>query len=444
MKSNPIRKIARGLTGKEAVLRKSLSVRYTGESLEQAVTEYRKKLLKQYLTVFVITVLLVCVAVTASVMTDETLSGIVRPKAGESGRIVPVTLQGKYKGHVVESSQDINVLAVTLSKRQIRKKLSSFAEKLPEQIAPENENGLRPVTENLKLPEKDEETGIELRWESSNPQVLSEEGVLNTFALEKKSETVTLSAVLMLEHISRKISFDVYIRNVPETYDTSVRSEMAAVVDQLSEQGDGKELVLPDKSDSGIRWTWMRRKESYAVVICFAGIIFLFCLYAGRYDRAKKQAKRYREEVIAEFPSVVDKLVLLLNSGLTVFSALMRISSDYAEELEYRNSPMAVEIAAIGQKVQDTNSAVTEEWKAFATRMESSEILRFCTILEDNMSKGSELSMKLENESNELRDLRKKNIQQYIREIDSRMMIPMLMMLFSLVLVTIAPVLTGF
>ena len=60
------------------------------------------------------------------------------------------------------------------------------------------------------------------------------------------------------------------------------------------------------------------------------------------------------------------------------------------------------------------------------------------------MSKGSELSMKLENESDELRELRKKNVQQYIRMIDSRMMIPMMLMLLSLVLVTVAPVITGF
>lgn len=444
MKVNPMNKIVKSLTGKEPVLRENLSVLYTGELLERAVKDYRKQLFKRYLAVAAATIFLASAAAVSSFLTDPNLTGIARPGAGQGSRTIPITVQGSYEGHVVESPESLHVSAVVLSKKQIRKRLKSFAKKLPEQVAPVTQNGVRLVTENLELPERDEKTGIELRWESSDPEVLSQKGVLDLFSMKDQDETVTLSAVLSLDHVTMETSFDVFVSNIPEAYDASLRSEMAAVLEQLSEQNEGDRLVLPGKTESGIQWKWMRREEPYALLICFAGFLFLFCLYAGRYDRARKQARKYREEVIAEFPSVVDKLVLLLNSGLTVFSALMRISSDYADERQYRNSPMAVEISAIGQKVMDTNSPVIEEWKHFATRMESSEILRFCTILEDNMSKGSELSMKLENESDELRDLRKKNIQQYIREIDSRMMIPMLMMLFSLVLVTIAPVLTGF
>lgn len=444
MKWNPIKGIIRALTGKENLLRESLSVMYTGNRLGRAVAEYRKKLLKRYLAVLVIFIILSSAAAVSSQMSDRSLTEIARPGAGSADLRIPVTVEGEYKGHMVESTQDLEIAAVVLSEKQILKKLADYSEKLPDRIAPLNRNGVRAVTGNLELPERDRDTGIEMRWNSSDPDVLSEEGKLDVFQLDQDNESITLSAILTLESISRECSFDVFVSDIPESYDISLQNQISRIVQETGSFTKGKTVVLPDESEKGIRLEWSRREESYAALILITGLILFFCIYAGRYDSARKKAKKYREEVILDFPSLVDKLVLLLNSGLTVFSALMRISSDYSDEMKYRNSPMAAEIAAIGQKVQDTNSSVIDEWKKFATRMESSDILRFCTILEDNMSKGSELSQKLENESDELRELRKKNIQQYIRMIDSRMMIPMLTMLFSLVLVTIAPVLTGF
>ena len=438
------KKLVSGMTGKEEILRQNLSVMYTGDRLDSAVREYRVRLLKRYVAAGVVTVVLIIAAILSSYLSDRSLLAVKRPGPGSAGLVVPVTVEGEYKGHRVESEEKLDVPAAVLSEKQKKKKLSAFAEQLPDQVAPANRDGTRVVTGNLDLPKIDTDTGIEMRWESSDPAVLSEEGKLNVLPLESEGEMITLSVTLTLESISRQTSFEVYAGNVPESYDASVRNQIHSVVDQLSDVSEGKTVTLPEESAGGMKLKWSRRENSHAVLILSAGILLLFCIYAGRYDRARKNAKKYQEYVAADFPVVVDKLVLLLNSGLTVFSALMRISSDYAEEEASDRSPIAAEIAEIGRRVQSTNSSVIEEWKQFAIRMESSDILRFCTILEDNMSKGSELSMKLENESEELRELRKKNIQQYIRMIDSRMMIPMMLMLCSLVLVTVAPVITGF
>lgn len=444
MKFQPLKAIVRSLTGKEEILRENLSVVYTGDRLEPAMREYRAGLLKKYLVVGIITAVLIIAAVVSSYLADRSISSVTRPDAGSSGVTVPVTVQGKYKGHTVESTENLNISAMVLSEKQKKKKLSAFAKKLPDTVAPLNQNGVRMVTDDIELPKQDGETGIEMRWESSDPSVLSESGKLDIIPLQGGNETITLSVILTLESVSSQTSFEVFVGDVPESYDTSVRNQIRSVVEQISDNSEGGKVVLPEQSADGIELKWFRREDSKAVLLLIMGMLLLLCLYAGRYEKAKKDAKKYRESVASDFPSVVDKLVLLLNSGLTVYSALMRISSDYEDESQYRDSPAAAEIAAIGQRVQNTNASIIDEWKQFAIRMESSDILRFCTILEDNMSKGSELSMKLENESDELRELRRKNVQQYIRMIDSRMMIPMMLMLLSLVLVTVAPVITGF
>lgn len=444
MKINPLKKIVPALTGKESRLRENLSVMYTGDRLEPAIKAYRKRLLKNYAAVLSVTLLLALAAVLSSYLSDVSIHSVERPGAGSADRTVPVKVEAEYKGQKVESVENLNISAVVMTEKQKKKILSDFSAGLPDRLVKEDEKGRRMVTDDLDLMERDEETGIDIVWTSSDPELISNEGRVDITELGSRAETVTLTAAMTLGGVTKETSFDVCAAASPELYGVSARNQIKAAVEKVSESGSGKSVLLPDKSPGGISLRWSEQTSSYAVLIVAIGLLLFFSVHAGRYDRAEKSAKKYREDVAADFPFIVDKLVLLLNSGLTVFSALMRISSDYADESRYGYSPAAAEVAAIGRRVKDTNSSVTEEWKAFATRMESSDILRFCTILEDNLSKGSELAEKLENESEELRELRKKSIQKYIRLIDSKMTIPMLIMLFSLVLVTISPIITGF
>ena len=444
MKDGLAKRIVKELTGKDSVLKENLSVIYTGDRLKPAMESYRKKLLKQYAAAALVTIVLASAAFLSAHFSDLSISQIPRPGAGSAEKSVPVKVEAEYKGEKITKNTSLNISAVILSEKEKEKVLKKFADGLADTIVPRDEDGRRVAAEDIKLPEKDPDTGINMIWKSSDPDIISEDGKVDVVPLNGKSRNVTLSAELTLDGKSRDFDMDVLVKDDPGLYASSVEKQIGDTAEQIADSTSGKAVLLPEKTDGGIKLRWSKPDGSSAVLIIAVGLLFCFCIYASRYYRAKKNAKRYRAAVAADFPEVVDKLTLLLNSGLTVFSALMRISQDYERHEIYGRSPAAVEIAAIGKRVESTNSSIVEEWKEFAARMESGELLRFCTILEDNMSKGSELCRKLENESDELRDMKKKSMQQYIRSIDSKMMFPMLIMLFSLILVTISPVITGF
>ena len=438
------RKLIRKLTGSDSVLNENLSVMYTGDRLKPAVESYRKKLLKQYAAAVLVTVVLASAAFLSAHFSDLSISEIARPGAANGDQSVPVTVEAEYKGKKIKENTNLNIAAVILSESEKDKILKDYAEELPDKIAAENEDGKRVVTGDIELPEKDSAAGIDIVWKSSDPDVLSDTGKVDVVPLDGKSRTVTLSAVLSLGGRTRNCDIDVEVVDDPDLYITSMKQQIAAAAEMIADSSSGKKVILPDYTDGGVKLSWSKPGGSSVVLIVVMGLLFIFCIYASRYDKARKNAKKYKAAVVTDFPEIVDKLILLLNSGLTTFSALMRISEDCGRREIYGSSPAAAEIAAIGNRVESTNSSIVEEWKAFAARMESGELLRFCTILEDNMSKGSELCRKLENESDDLRDLKKKNMQQYIKMIDSKMTFPMLIMLFSLILVTISPVIAGF
>ncbi len=422
-------------------LKEVLGTIYTGHRLEKETKAYRAELLKRYGAVVLVTVILAGASALSDLAEKQSLTSITRPDFGESSLHVPLEVSAQYKGTEVTSRGNLTVNAEALSRKEKEDILTAFGKKLGE-IVPKDENGVRRVTGNLNLPEEDRETGIHILWTSSEPDLLSEEGRVNILSLNGSSRTVVLTAQMTLSGVSRTETCEVVLNDAPDLYEISVQNEIASTLEQLSMQEEGSRIDLPKKSKEGLSLQWTTPSDSNAAMILILGLIVFLCLYSGRCSRARSRAKKYRDRVVADFPDAVDKLVLLINSGLTVFSALMKLSE--ASETDTDLRPIEREMAGIGYRVKNTNSSVIEEWKRFASRMESGDILRFCTILQDNLSKGSELSRKLENESDNLRDLRKKNIQIQIRAIDSKMMIPMMVMLFSLIMITISPVITGF
>ena len=112
--------------------------------------------------------------------------------------------------------------------------------------------------------------------------------------------------------------------------------------------------------------------------------------------------------IVTYFPPFIDKLVLLLNSGLTVMTAMEKIAEDCRLQFEYdRRNMLAYEAAEIGKLVKETNASVVREWHNFAARTGINEIMRFSTIIEDNLGKGTSLAEKLEIEGNLLREKEK-------------------------------------
>ena len=163
-------------------------------------------------------------------------------------------------------------------------------------------------------------------------------------------------------------------------------------------------------------------------------------VYIFRFRGAEKEVKKYRSGITGYFPPFIDKFVLLLNSGLTVMTAMEKMADDCERQSAYdRKNLLAAEVSEIGRRVKNLNSSIVKEWREFAGRTSISEIMRFSTIIEENLNKGSALADKLESESNLLREKEKKSVQERIRMIDSKLTMPMILMLFSLVLVTVAP-----
>lgn len=426
------------IRGETQILERKLSIKYDGERLSAAIRSYQRKNVIFYMIVFIGVIAAAAIVSISSAVSRTTLDQISRPEHGAGQKVVPVAVEAVKDGISVEGTANITIREEELDEAQKDRILSEFAEKLPDLVVPRS-GDVRIVTEDFSLPVRDGEYGISISWESSDPVLISKDGKYDVLALADEEESVRLTAALTYEGREKEISFDVVLRDDASLYQASISRKVQEIVDEISMSQEKSEITLPSQIDD-ISLKWMKYDTDGLIWIFLLGIVLTLAVFFRRYFFAEREARRYRQGIVKYFPPFIDKLVLLLNSGLTVMTAMEKIAEDCRVTAEYdKKNMLAYEAAQIGKRVKEMNSSVVKEWRKFASRTGINEIMRFSTIIEDNIGKGTSLAEKLEIESNLLRDREKKSMQEKMRMIDTKLTLPMMLMLFSLVLVTVAP-----
>ncbi len=414
-----------------------------GRTTENEVSRYRRRLTVCYITIIIITASAILLSLIYTLAGGIGIDEIKRPEPGGKSVYIPLEVNAEYSGENTRQQLNITVEERSMTGAEIEKEMDECV-KYIESLFERNDKGEMTLSSSVRLPDEYGISGMTIRWESSDPVLISEKGDVDVIALAGSSETVKLTAELSYDGHVRDVDFDIVLEDDRSMYKDSMRARIASFAAEINTDRTSAAVPLPSELSDGIIVNWKMKRRSLTGVILIGGALVMAFIYCGRYKRISKRVSDYRESVRNEFPAVIDKLILLLNSGLTVFSAMMRISDDY-ECSEYCACPeMRAEASEIGRRVRNMNSNMIDEWKDLASRMESSDMLRFCTILADNISTGSGLVEKLEAESSTLREMRRKEMRKRIHMTDSKMMLPMIIMLFSLILITVSPAIISF
>jgi len=427
------------LTGKSSDLEKKLITRYGNKGCAEKIADHKNKMGRKYVAVILAGLLMVCVSTAARVSGGTVLQYIERPETDQEQLSIPVRVTAEKEGVRVEEESTIVVKSRGLTDAERKSILEKFTESLPIIILGENEN-LECVFSDLNLMTEDEETGISLHWESDNPEVLSEDGSVNVTCLDGDEEVVHLTADMSLGSVTAETKIEVYVIDDAVQYETGLKRQISEAVDALNASDEGREIKLPASLGKGIEIRWETASKGNGVLIFFLTIMGFLLVYAMKYSRIDKDKELYIKGIRNDFPGFVDKVVLLLNSGLVVSAAMKKIASDYDSAVqEGRASYLYDELSLIQKKADESHTSLITEWKAFGTRSGINEVMRFCYILEDNINKGSTLAGKLETEGELLRKSRRNSAEEKGRIAETKMTLPMMILLGVLVLITIAP-----
>lgn len=193
-------------------------------------------------------------------------------------------------------------------------------------------------------------------------------------------------------------------------------------------------VALPKELSTGESIIWDKGKDLSPVYIGLIMLLVLLLVRTGRYGKLRDFKKKSQMNVRCSLPSFINKLLIIWKSGATLDESIVQaaLSTDRSGFF-YENLRQIYERCSVNG--QDYVMALDQ----FATTTQVREFKRITNIIIENRNKGSFLLDKLENERQGLWAKRKEQAIWEGKKAETKLVIPLTILLVSLVCVTGAP-----
>jgi hypothetical protein len=425
------------LIGEEAVMRRMWNAAGTSDPTELIAGSKRRN---RNTLIIIAAGLLVSLALCTLSLKPVSLPDMTRNPYGGETKKIEAEVTAEYDGESVKKDVSIGVLSADADAAEISRKIDDLKKRLPKLILGKNKS-LGDIRYDLDLIGHDEPSGADIIWSSDNEAALSADGEVNHIE-GNKGDKIGLRANIRLGEASASEDIVVVIGDTPAKYDfaNDIESSITAAVDSVSGLSEGDKVALPENTDGGVKLSWSPIQSKTALFAPLLFVIFGVVFYRRRYSGISRDITLARESVERDFPDFLDKLLLLLNAGVVITSAISKIADDYRERSgALGESYFYEELCRMEDRISSSRVSLVSEFTELAIRSGRREVMRFSAILADNIDKGSALGEKLSQESVSLWDMRKKNAEKKGRLAETKLTFPMVLQLVAIILITIAP-----
>jgi len=172
----------------------------------------------------------------------------------------------------------------------------------------------------------------------------------------------------------------------------------------------------------------------FVVFSVFVPVIVAYALDKDLDNRIKRR----RLSIQIDFPDFLNTLTLLINAGMTVSNAWTTIVQDSNKE-----TPLYVELKNVMTDIANGKSEIAA-YEEFAKRCRIPEVTKFISVITQNLKKGNaELVEILKYQSKECWEMRKHAAKRIGEEASTKVLFPMMLMFFAVVLIVVTPAIVG-
>ncbi len=351
------------------------------------------------------------------------------------------TKQEKIELSVEEDSEEwtLEVEPRERTEEEINAAFSESVRILKEFFGVQDEESVE-LSESVVLPQSISETGVNIRWSSSDSGVVTKEGVVRRAHLKEVCE-VKLQARLTFAEEDREYWFTVkvlpYEEGSKEALLYAAQEELRALEQKTAEE---KGFYLPE--GIGPVAVGLSEKSGSLWGVLVVGILFLpFLLIISKRQEREKERKLRAEELLAEYPRLITKLTLYTGAGLSLRGSWERLGAEYRERAENTGKKSAVgeEIFVLVGELKN-GASEAKAYEAFGRRISLKPYLRCASLLISQLQKGSGgLRKNLENEVQLAWEMHRERAAKKGEEAQTKLLFPMMGMLFLVMAVVMIP-----
>ncbi|MCQ2547416.1 MAG: hypothetical protein MJ145_00220 [Clostridia bacterium] len=205
------------------------------------------------------------------------------------------------------------------------------------------------------------------------------------------------------------------------------------------ESNEGSQVRLPNQLENGKRITWYEQKDNSAFLVFAVFLLVLVFLYKSRFADLKKYKKKSEQELVRALPNFLNMLILIWKSGNSFEDATKKA----IKSLEKGDDYFSRNMTSCLENVNQLGGNIIAEINNFALDTNIKDFTRITNIMVENQFKGAFLLDKIEAERELMWMKRKKDAEEEGKKAETKLVIPMAMLLLVLILVTAMPAFMG-
>lgn len=361
---------------------------------------------------------------------------IIRNEEGKSSKILELDAKIEDKNY---SDIVVEIMAKEYTEEEIVEKANYIFEQLPELIKGKN-SSLNYVSSSLNLINSYEDFPIDIRWETDNFEIINQEGILGE-NISEDGEVVHLTAICEYGKLVRSKDYEICVFPKIEDGEEAVWSEIQnAVLRQEEKSRENQFFKLPDEiNGKKIIWSQTRSREGFLL----AGLIIIvtIAVFMGKDQEVHKNYKKRNQELLIEYAKFVSQLQILIGSGMSIRSAILKLGSDYKRKKERSEKTIYIyEELLLTIKMIQSGSSDIDALDYFAKRSELMCYRKIVSLISQNMKRGTNgLKRNLKEEVRNAFEERKLLAKRLGEEAETKLLLPMMIMMGIVLIIIITP-----
>ena len=421
-----------------------LSALNPGQDIQVVVRNYYCEKVSNIILATFAAVIVIMLASLNSLLNPKLQNGrtIYRNDYGEGDRTL--TLEA-------ESNEfDYGTVDISISERKIPDKevvpmMDEMIEKMKSYIVGDNES-LNHIDRDLKLPTSISGYPFELRWSTSDYEIIRDNGRLGDVEADIGGTEILLTAYVTYGEDVK--TYEIPIQVFPQyiSEEDMKKKELEKAINAADYDTREDDYMMLPVNVAGEAINWRENSLLTLPVMIIVALIVLFSLWKGMDKDLETKHEERNRLLLAEYSELISKLQVLLSSGMTIRVALERIVLEYQRDCKRGTDEKYAytELMLCIKRLQD-GMPEAECYRYFGERCGLLCYRKLSSILIQNIRKGnSGLLSSLDTEMQSAFEERKMAVRKKGEEAQTKLIFPMMIMLGIVMVLIMIPAYMSF
>ncbi|MDD3174112.1 MAG: hypothetical protein PHF63_10770 [Herbinix sp.] len=380
---------------------------------------------------------------------------LLRPDYGEGSSEVELNVTMEQEGDVNDSDKEersdtqeisINVEERAYSQDKIEKIFDNVFRYLESEVLGNNKSADQ-VYENLHFCNTIAGTSITVEWDPENYNLIQSNGTVRNLGINE--EGVDTSVTVILKYREQQAKYRMPFKIMPKQYSEEERlqQDLKEQINAYAEKSAQEDYLELPQVIENYRLSWEDKNKDSGVTMFFLGIMMATFIWLFADKELAKQMKKRKEQMLFDYPEIINKFTLLVNAGMTVKQAWNKIAEDYNDRSGQRQRNKRYAYDEMLTTCNELKLGLPENiaYEQYGRRIGLIPYIKFSSLISQNLKKGNkgftDLLMK---ESIVAFEERKEIAKRLGEEAGTKLLLPMMVMLIFVFLMIMIPAFWSF